>query len=341
LGFHAAVRAARQKNAARGSGDGDIDPGMLIYVLQRLGLAVLICLVAMTILFSVVYVLPGDPATLALGPRATPAMKEQLKIEMGLDRPLPVQLANFFSRVATGNLGTDVWSKRPVTQIVLEALPYTIVLAVSGLGWAILLGVPLGCYSAIRRNTVIDKITGILSVGAISMPSFVVSIYGLLLFAVGLNWLPAIGAGERGDIGDQILHLILPAFAIGLGWVGYLARLVRASMLEVMGENHVRTARAFGLPERVIVFRYALRLAVLPTVTLLGIAFGSLLSGAVFAEIVFTRPGLGRLVYDSVTTRNYPVVQGAVLTTVFLFVLCTLLADMIVAWLDPRVRSSL
>lgn len=314
---------------------------MLIYVMQRLGLAVLICIVSMTILFSLVYVIPGDPATMALGPRATPAMKEQLRVEMMLDRPLPVQLGTFFGRVLTGNLGTDVWTKRPVTEIVLEALPYTIVLAVTGLGWAILIGLPLGCYSAIRRNSFIDKLTGVLSVSAIAMPSFVVSIYGLLIFAVGLQWLPALGAGERGDIVDQLLHLILPAFAIGLGWVGYLARLVRASMLEVMNENHIRTARAFGLPERTIVFRYALRLAVLPTVTLLGIAFGSLLSGAVFAEIVFTRPGLGRLVYDSVTNRNFPVVQGAVLVTVFLFVLCTLLADMIVAWLDPRVRSSL
>lgn len=314
---------------------------MLIYVVQRLGLAVLICIVSMTILFSLVYVIPGDPATMALGPRATPAMKEQLRVEMMLDRPLPVQLATFFGRVATGNLGTDVWTKRPVSEIVMEALPYTIVLAVTGLGWAILLGLPLGCYSAIRRNSFIDKLTGVLSVSAIAMPSFVVSIYGLLIFAVGLQWLPALGAGERGDVIDQLLHLILPAFAIGLGWVGYLARLVRASMLEVMNENHIRTARAFGLPERTIVFRYALRLAVLPTVTLLGIAFGSLLSGAVFAEIVFTRPGLGRLVYDSVTNRNFPVVQGAVLVTVFLFVLCTLLADMIVAWLDPRVRSSL
>lgn len=314
---------------------------MLIYVMQRLGLAVLICIVSMTILFSLVYVIPGDPATMALGPRATPAMKEQLRVEMMLDRPLPVQLGTFFGRVLTGNLGTDVWTKRPVTEIVVEALPYTIVLAVTGLGWAILIGLPLGCYSAIRRNSFIDKLTGVLSVSAIAMPSFVVSIYGLLIFAVGLQWLPALGAGERGDIVDQLLHLILPAFAIGLGWVGYLARLVRASMLEVMNENHIRTARAFGLPERTIVFRYALRLAVLPTVTLLGIAFGSLLSGAVFAEIVFTRPGLGRLVYDSVTNRNFPVVQGAVLVTVFLFVLCTLLADMIVAWLDPRVRSSL
>jgi peptide/nickel transport system permease protein len=314
---------------------------MLIYLLQRLGLAALICVVSMTILFSLVALIPGDPATLQLGPRATPAMKEEFRTEMMLDRPLPVQLMTFFGRVATGNLGIDLWTRRPVTQIVLEALPYTIVLAATGLGWAILLGVPLGCYSAVRRNSLVDKLTGVLSVSAIAMPSFVVSIYGLLIFAVALKWLPALGAGQSGDMVDQALHLILPAFAIGLGWVGYLARLVRASMLEVMNENHVRTARAFGLPERTIVFRYALRLAVLPTVTLLGIAFGSLLSGAVFAEIVFTRPGLGRLVYDSVTNRNFPVVQGAVLVTVFLFVLCTLMADLIVAWLDPRVRSSL
>jgi len=313
---------------------------MIWYAIQRVGLAVLICVVAMTILFSVVYLLPGDPATLALGPRATPAMKEQLRIEMGLDKPVPVQLARFFSRVATGNLGTDVWSKRPVTQIVLEALPYTIVLAITGLGWAILLGVPLGCYSAIRRNTAIDKITGILSVSAISMPSFVVSIYGLLIFAVGLNWLPAIGAGERGDIGDQIQHLVLPAFAIGLGWVGYLARLVRASMLEVMGENHIRTARGFGLPERRIVYRYALTIAILPTVALLGVGIGNLLSGAVFAEIVFARPGIGKLIYDSVLNRNYPVVMGAVLVTTILYVLATLIADLLAALLDPRVRAN-
>ena len=314
---------------------------MLIYTIQRIGLAVVICVIAMTILFSLAYVIPGDPASIALGPRATPEMKEALRERMGLDRPVPIQLLTFLGNVATGDLGVDVFSNRPVATIVFEALPYTLVLAAAGLGWAVLLGVPLGCYSAVRRNTPLDKLAGILSVGAISMPSFVVAIYGVLVFAVTLRWFPAIGAGAAGDPLDQLWHLVLPAFAIGLGWVGYLARLVRASMLEVMNENHVRTARAFGLPERVIVFRYALRLAVLPTVTLLGIAFGSLLSGAVFAEIVFTRPGLGRLVYDSVATRNYPVVQGAVLTTVFLFVLCTLLADLIVAWLDPRVRSSL
>src|SRR5262249_38521291 len=153
--------------------------------------------------------------------------------------------------------------------------------------------------------------------------------------------LRAIGAGDRGNLGDELLHLVLPSFAIGLGWVGYLARLVRASMLEVLGENHIRTARAYGLAERRIVFRYALRLAVLPTVALLGVGIGNLLSGAVFAEIVFARPGAGKLVFDAVVTRNFPVASGAVLVTTALFALCTLAADLLIPWLAPRVRPSL
>ena len=314
---------------------------MLIYTIQRIGLAVLICVIAMTILFSLAYVIPGDPSSIALGPRATPEMKEALRERMGLDRPVPIQLLTFLGNVATGDLGVDVFSNRPVTTIVFEALPYTLVLAAAGLGWAILLGVPLGCYSAIRRNTPLDKLTGILSVGAISMPSFVVAIYSVLVFAVTLRWFPAIGAGTAGDPLNQLWHLVLPAFAIGLGWVGYLARLVRASMLEVMNENHIRTARAFGLPERVIVFRYALRIAILPTVTLLGIAYGGLLSSAVFAEIVFSRPGIGQLALAAAQTRNYPVMMGATLVTVFLFALFTMIADLVVALLDPRVRSGL
>jgi peptide/nickel transport system permease protein len=162
----------------------------------------------------------------------------------------------------------------------------------------------------------------------------------LLIFAVSLRWFPAIGAGEPGHFWDQLSHLVLPSIAIGLGWVGYLARLVRASMLEVLGERHIRTLRAFGLPEGRVVFRYALRLAILPTIALLGIGVGRLLSGAVFAEIVFARPGIGKLIFDAVLARNYPIVMGAVLVTTALFVLCTLAADLVAAWCDPRVRQS-
>jgi len=314
---------------------------MVMYTIQRVGLALLICFVAMTVLFTLVYVIPGDPATIALGPRATADTVARFRVEMGLDQPIPLRLANFIGMVLQGDLGNDLFSRRPVATMVMEVLPYTLSLIAAGLGWAVLLGIPLGCYSAIRRNSLIDKFTAVISVGTISIPSFVVGIYAVLIFAVELNWFPSIGAGEAGDIRDQLYHLVLPAFALGLGWVGYLARIVRASMLEVMGENHIRTARAFGLREPRSVFRYALRIAILPTVTLLGLAIGGLLSGTVFTEKVFARPGIGQLVVDMVASRNFPVVQGTVLVTVGLFVLATLLADLIVAWLDPRVRAGL
>jgi peptide/nickel transport system permease protein len=314
---------------------------MLIYAAQRLGLTVLICITAMTILFTAIHVIPGDPATIMLGTRATEEMREELRHRIGLDQPVPVQLVKFFASTLQGDLGTDLWSKRNVGVIVIENLPYTLALIAAGLGWAVVIAIPLGCFSAIRRNSFVDKFTGVLSVGTISIPSFVVAIYCALIFAVQLRWLPMIGAGERGDPKDQFLHLIMPSFAVGLGWVGYLARIVRASMLEVMGENHIRTARAFGLRERRIVSGYALRIAILPTVTLLALAIGGLLSSAVFAENIFARPGIGKLIVDAARDRNYPVVQGAVLTTVALFAFGALIADLVVAWLDPRVRAAL
>jgi peptide/nickel transport system permease protein len=313
---------------------------MLTYSVKRIGLALIILLLAMTMLFSMIYVVPGDPASIALGPRATPEMKAQLIARMGLDQPLPVQLLNFIGGVVRGDLGVDVWSNRSVASILLDALPHTLALTAVGLGWSVALGIALGCFSATHRGSWLDRAIGVLSVSAIAVPSFVVALYSLLVFAVALRWLPAIGAGEPGDLGDQLRHLVLPAFAIGLGWVGYIARLVRASMLEVMGENYIRTARAFGLPERRIVYRYALTVAILPTVALLGVGIGNLLSGAVFAEIVFARPGIGKLIFDSVLNRNYPVVMGAVLVTTTLYVLATLIADLLAALLDPRVRAN-
>jgi peptide/nickel transport system permease protein len=313
---------------------------MLLYTVKRVGLAGLIVLVAMTMLFGMIYLVPGDPASIALGPRATPEMKAALSARMGLDQPVPVQLFNFISDVLTGDLGVDVWSNRSVATIILEALPYTLALTAVGLGWSVTLGIVLGCFSATHRGNWIDRAIGVVSVSAIAVPSFVVALYSLLVFAVALKWLPAIGAGQSGDPGDQLRHLILPAFAIGIGWVGYIARLVRASMLEVMGDNFIRTARAFGLPERRVVYRYALTVAILPTVALLGVGIGNLLSGAVFAEIVFARPGIGKLIYDSVLNRNYPVVMGAVLVTTVLYVLTTLIADLLAALLDPRVRAN-
>ncbi|MEM9047130.1 MAG: ABC transporter permease [Pseudomonadota bacterium] len=314
---------------------------MIGYALKRLGLAVVIVSVAMLLLFSMIYLIPGDPAAVALGPRATDAMREALRVKMGLDQPVWVQFWNFFTGAWTGDLGREVLSDRPVAEVVLEQLPFTLALIAGGMIWSIALGIPLGAWAAVRRGSLADRLVGVLSVAVIAVPSFVIAIYALLIFSVSLQWLPAIGAGEAGNIGDQLSHLILPSLAVGLGWVGYIARMVRASMLEVLEASHIRTARAFGLPERMITYRYALSIAILPTVTLLGVGIGQMLSSAVFAEIVFARPGVGKLVYDAILTRNYPLVSGAVLVTTVLFVLINLLADLIVGALDPRVRNRL
>ncbi len=313
---------------------------MLQYALKRLGLGVIIVSVAMMILFAMVYVIPGDPASVALGPRATPAMVEALRQRMGLDQPIWMQILNFYGNVVRGDLGTEILTGRPVLDVVFEQLPFTLALVVGGITWSVLLGIPLGCFAAVRRGSLADQVIGVLSVAMIAVPSFVVAIYSLLIFAVALQWLPAIGAGEPGNLASRVQHLILPSLAVGLGWVGYIARMVRASMLETLESSHIRTARAFGLPERRIVYTYALRIAVLPTITLLGVGIGHMLSSSVFAEIVFARPGIGKLVYEAISVRNYPIVTGAVLVTTIFFVLANVLADIVIGLLDPRLRSS-
>ncbi|OED42873.1 peptide ABC transporter permease [Chromatiales bacterium (ex Bugula neritina AB1)] len=314
---------------------------MLLYITKRLLLGVGIVLLAVTVLFCMIHLVPGDPTRILLGPRATPEMIASMSARMGLDHPLPIQILHFFGNLSRGDLGMDVLTNRPVAEIVFGQLPYTLALIFSAIIFASVIGIPLGCYSALHSNTWIDRFTGILSIACITAPAFVVALFSLLIFAVTLKWFPAVGAGEKGDIADQISHLVLPAFAIGLSWIGYLARLVRASMLEIMSESHIRTARAYGLPERVVVYRYALKLAILPTITVIGVGMGFLLSAALFTEIVFARPGIGKLIYDSVTTRNYPVVMGSVLVSTILFVISTTLSDLVNAWLDPRIRRSL
>jgi peptide/nickel transport system permease protein len=312
---------------------------MARFVFRRALASLLVLWLAVSLLFGMIHLVPGDPASVMLGPKATPALKADLAQRMGLDRPMIVQLGKFYAGLAHGDLGVDPFSNRAVAAIVFEQLPFTLVLVLAAIGGASLLGIPLGCFSAIRRNSLLDRLTGVMSVAFIAIPSFVVALYLLLWLAVKWRWFPALGAGEAGDYPDQARHLVLPAIALGLGWVGYIARLVRSSMLEVMEENHIRTARAFGLPERTVIVHYALRIALLPTVTILGLGIGSMLSGALFAEIVFSRPGIGKLLYEAVLARNYPVVMGSVLVTTGFFVLCTLVADTINALLDPRLRE--
>ena len=314
---------------------------MLNYAIRRVALALLILCIVMVAMYGMVFVVPGDPAAIALGPRATPELKALLRERMGLDQPILVQIWRFFSNALRGDLGIDVWSKRPVFEQIIEVFPKTLILGTVALLWALLLGVALGCVAVIWRGTLTDRLLGVLSVSLISVPSFVIAIYALVIFAVWLKWLPAVGAGNPGDFPSQVKAVILPAFALGIGWVGYLARLVRASLLEVMQAGHIRTARAFGLPERRIVGRYALRIAIIPTISILAVGFGSILSGAVFVESVFSRPGIGTLITAAVEKRNYPVVMGTVLFMTAFYLTVVTLADLLIARLDPRVRDAL
>ncbi len=311
------------------------------FLIRRLFLALGVVLGATVAIFLLVYAIPGDPVTVALGPRATAEMRAHYRVLMGLEQPLPVQLWRFLTRVAQGDLGTDIWSGLPVTTILWDALPHTVALACAGLGTALFLGIALGCVGAAAKGSLADHVIGVLSVSFIALPPFLVAIYSLLIFAVTLNWFPAIGAGEAGNLGARLPALVLPAFAVGLGWVGYIARIVRSSLIEVMREKHMETARAFGLPPGMILSRYALRLALVPVISIVGVGFGSLLSGSVFAEIIFARPGIGRVVYDAVLARNYPVVSGAVVVTAGLYALAMLVTDLVTGLLDHRTHAAL
>jgi peptide/nickel transport system permease protein len=314
---------------------------MARYLLQRLGMTIVVVVLTMVFLAVLVHLVPGDPVRIILGPRASEALSQIVREEMELDEPIPVQVWHFVVNAAQGDLGTDFVSQVPVTDLIGAALPHTIVLAVTSLALAALIGIPLGVYAATRPNTWIDRITAVISVSLITLPAFVAGLFLLLLFAVQLKALPAIGSGSFSDPGDYAKHLILPAFALAVTWIGYLARLVRTSMLEVLNSNYIRTAHAFGLRERIIFYKYALKNAIIPTIAVLGVGLGNLVGSAVFVEVIFTRPGLGTLIVDSIETRNFPIVRGGILVVVLLVVTANLVADLSYRFLDPRIRLEL
>jgi peptide/nickel transport system permease protein len=312
---------------------------MFYYILKRLGMAVVVMLLATIFLASLAHVIPGDPVKLMLGPRASEEMSARIRDEMGLDDPIPVQILDFIIDLLHGDLGRDFSTRAPVSDMIAAALPHTIALAFASLGMAVLIGIPLGVISATRPNSWIDRTLGFLSVSLITMPTYVSALLLLLLFAVGLHAVSSIGAGEFSDPVDYLKRLILPATALALTWIGYLARLVRASLLEVLNQNYIRTAHAYGVSERTIGYKYALKNALIPTVAVLGVGLGNLLGGAVFTEVIFTRPGLGFLIYQSISERNYPAARGCILVAALLFVLANLVADLSYRYLDPRIRT--
>ena len=279
---------------------------------------------------------PGDPANVMLGPRATPELKEALRERLHLNDAFIVQVYYFFTGLLQGDLGVDLTSNRPVLGILIEQVPYTASLVASTL-LVTLLGIPIGTYAAVHRDGFFDQASGVVSVSLIAVPPIVIGLYLILFFSVSLQLLPAIGAGE--GFWEILLHLVLPTLAIGLTWIGYVSRLVRASMIEVLGQNHVKTARAFGIPNQRILRAYVLRVALPATITVLGVSIGFILSSAVIVDIVFSRHGIGKLMYDAVISRNYPVVMGTVLASTVFIVTATTISDLLNVMLDPRTKD--
>jgi peptide/nickel transport system permease protein len=308
------------------------------YLVKRLVMTLIVVLGVMVFLSALVHIVPGDPVQIVLGPRASESLAATVREEMGLDEPIHVQVWEFVSGALQGDLGRDFLSRTPVSELILDALPHTIALAVAAMGLATLVGIPLGVYATARPNSILDRLTALISVSLITMPSYIAGLFLLLLFSLHWDIFPAVGAGSFSDPFDYLKHLALPATALALTWIGYIARLVRTSMLEVLGADYIRTARAFGLRERLVFYKYALKNAIIPTVAVVSVGLGDLMGGAVFVEVIFSRPGLGRLAVEGIETRNFPVVQGTVLVIALVYVAANLIADLSYRLLDPRIR---
>ena len=314
---------------------------MFAYVLKRILSACVVILLLLIGIAALVHVLPGDPVQLMVGPNASPEMSEQARQEMDLDSSIPAQVWHFISGIVQGDLGRDFLTREPVISLIGQALPHTLILAATALVLAVVAAIVVGTIAANRPGSWLDRTVGTASVGIISIPSYVVGLLLLLVFAVWLAWFPAIGTGDLAHPLDYVAHLILPASSLALIWAGYLARIVRTSMLEVLSTNYVRAAHAYGIPKRRVLYQLALRNAVVPVVAMLGVALGELMGSAIFIEVIFTRNGLGTLLYNAISDRNFAVVRGGVVVIAVLFVVANLLADLANRAIDPRTKEAI
>ena len=312
---------------------------MTAYILRRLVLLLPVILIVGIVVFALVHLTPGDPAGVILGDSATPESLENLREQLGLNDPLPLQFVHWFGGVLRFDFGESIFIGEPVTQALLDRAQPTLLLTVYAMLIQIAIGVPAGVISAVRHNSIVDRLFTVLAISGAAIPTFFLGILLILFFAVRLNWLPSGGYTPlTEDPGAHFKGMIMPAFALGFSSAGLLARLVRSSMLDVMREDYVRTALAKGLPMRLVVVRHALRNALIPALTVIGTSVGALLGGAVVTETVFTIPGMGRLVVQSIARRDYPVIQGAVMVIAMTYVLVNLIVDLLYVYIDPRVR---
>lgn len=310
---------------------------MLSHLLRQLWLALITLLGVVSLVFLIIRLTPGDPARLMLGDLATPEALAELRQQLGLDRPIPVAYAEFLLEYARGDLGQSLLTRRQVLDEVVARAGYTFQLAAGAMLFAVVLGLPLGVTAAVRRGTGWDVGGMLLATLGTSAPVFFLGIVFILVFSVQLRWLPAIGAGQPGDAWSLLQHLVLPSIALGFATAALLARMTRSSLLEVLAQDYVRTARAKGLNERRVLWLHALKNAAIPLTTVAALNMGYLIGGAVVTETVFARPGLGKLLVDAILARDYPVVQGVTFSVATLFIGLNLLTDLVYAWLDPRI----
>ncbi|WP_046269356.1 ABC transporter permease [Pseudomonas syringae] len=314
---------------------------MLMFILRRLLSSIPTLILVSLFVFTLQKLLPGDPVLAMAGEERDPAVMEYLRDKYRLDDPIPLQYLNWVGNVLTGDLGKSLRTEQPVTTLLASKLPVTIELAVLALLIALLIGIPTGIISAVRKGTAVDYGANVVALSGISIPHFWLGILLIMVFAVKLQWLPASGFVPMGeDFGQNLKTLILPAFVLGAGLSGILMRHTRSAMLEVLRADYVRTARAKGLFPRTVILKHALRNALMPIITLTTLLFGELLGGAVLTEQVFSIPGFGKMIVDAVFNRDYAVVQGVVLCVAIGFLMLNLLADVLYRLINPRLRTA-
>jgi len=312
---------------------------MLQYIVRRLLLAIPILVAVVTLVFFVVRMAPGDPAQVILGDSASQESLTALRTELGLDRPLLVQYGEFLFSIIKGDLGNSIIRKQSINSMIAEVLPYTIELTLAGVLVGVILGLPLGVFSAVFRNSAADYGVRIMSLLGLSFPAFYSGILLLLAFAVYLGWFPVISDPDMGNLGERLYMLVLPAMNLGLIMMAYVVRSSRSSLLETLGEDYIRTAKAKGLPGFIILYKHALKNALIPVITIVGLYLGVLVGNSVLTEIVFNRPGLGKLILSALDERDYSLLQGLMVIYAFIIVLVNLITDLTYGMVDPRIRK--
>lgn len=313
---------------------------MLAFALRRVISSIPTLFIVYSLIFLAMRIVPGDPAIAALGPFASEASLQSFREIMGLNMPLGKQYVTFLGDLLRGDLGRSVVNRQPVAQTLAHALPYTLELTVAGMVIGIVLALPLGVWAALRRNSWVDYFSRTVSLLGLSVPAFYLGILLIILFSIKMGWFPVAGRGEAVNVWDRLHRLFLPAVNIGLIMTAYNARMIRAAVLDVLGEDYVRTARAKGLAERVVIYRHVLSNALIPVVTIIGLNTSMLIGSSIMTEIVFNRPGLGSFIVAAMNNRDYTTIQSLVVVYATFVVLINLLTDIAYGWVDPRVRYS-